>query len=61
MSRMFRSLDETENGSILLMHDRPTTAKALDRVLTALESEGYRFVLPAENSPSEMPPADQRR
>lgn len=40
------SLEETENGSILLLHDRPTTAKALDRVLTSLEQRGFEFVLP---------------
>lgn len=39
------SLRETGNDSILLMHDTPTTAVALDRVLTALESKGFRFVL----------------
>lgn len=45
------SLEETDNGSILLMHDRPTTANALDRTLTSLEGEGFTFVLPADTSP----------
>jgi peptidoglycan/xylan/chitin deacetylase (PgdA/CDA1 family) len=35
------------NGSIVLMHSRPTTAAALDGTLTKLERMGYRFVLPA--------------
>lgn len=41
------SLEETSNGSILLMHDKPTTAVVLDRVLTELERKGFRFVLPS--------------
>jgi hypothetical protein len=43
---LYWSLEETSNDSILLMHDSPTTAVALDRVLTSLERRGYRFVLP---------------
>lgn len=54
------SLEEAENGSILLLHERPTTAKALDVVLTALERKGYRFVLPAENPSSDVTNMDQR-
>lgn len=45
---LYWSLRETGNGSILLMHDSPTTAVVLDRVLTALEKRGFRFVLPAQ-------------
>ena len=44
------SLEQTEDRSILLMHDRPATAVALDRVLTDLEQRGFRFVLPIERS-----------
>jgi len=39
------SLEEARNDSILLMHSHPTTAAALDRTLTLLENQGYRFVL----------------
>jgi peptidoglycan-N-acetylglucosamine deacetylase len=46
------SLEQTEDRSILLMHDRPATAVALDRVLTDLEQRGFRFVLPIERSPA---------
>ena len=55
------SLEETENGSILLLHDRPTTAEALDRVLTALERKGSRFVLPSQAPESGGMDADPRR
>ena len=48
------SLQQTDGGSILLMHDRPATAVALDRVLTDLEQRGFRFVLPVER-PSANP------
>lgn len=48
---LYWSLEQTHNGSILLMHDNPTTAAALDRVLTELEKRGFRFVLPATYSP----------
>ncbi|HET7300945.1 MAG TPA: polysaccharide deacetylase family protein [Oleiagrimonas sp.] len=34
-------------GHILLLHSRPTTAKALDTLLTALQQRGFRFVLPS--------------
>ena len=49
------SLEQTEDRSILLMHDRPATAVALDRVLTDLEQRGFRFVLPIERSPAGRP------
>jgi len=49
------SLEQTEDRSILLMHDRPATAVALDRVLTDLEQRGFRFVLPIERSPADHP------
>lgn len=36
-------------GGILLMHSRPTTAKALDGLLAKLQQQGFRFVLPTIN------------
>jgi peptidoglycan-N-acetylglucosamine deacetylase len=45
---LYWGLEQTEDGSILLMHDSPTTAIALDRLLTHLEKRGFVFVLPAE-------------
>jgi peptidoglycan/xylan/chitin deacetylase (PgdA/CDA1 family) len=47
---LYWSLEETENGSILLMHDKPTTAAVLDHMMTELERRGFRFVLPTEPS-----------
>jgi peptidoglycan/xylan/chitin deacetylase (PgdA/CDA1 family) len=47
---LYWSMEETDNDSILLMHDKPTTANALDRVLTSLEAKGFNFVLPADQS-----------
>ncbi|WP_325431407.1 polysaccharide deacetylase family protein [Dyella sp.] len=40
------SLEETDDQSILLMHDRPATAAILDETLTHLEQRGFEFVLP---------------
>lgn len=40
------ALNEASHGSILLMHSRPTTADALDELLTKLQRRGFRFVLP---------------
>lgn len=34
-------------GHILLMHSRPTTAGALDAILTKLQRRGFQFVLPS--------------
>lgn len=34
-------------GHILLMHSRPTTTDALDALLTRLQQQGFRFVLPS--------------
>ena len=47
-------LEQTEDRSILLMHDRPSTAVALDRLLTALEQRGFRFVLPIERPSADL-------
>lgn len=38
--------EASPGGHILLMHSRPTTAKALDPLLTKLKKRGFRFVLP---------------
>ena len=40
------SMRESDNFSILLMHSKPTTAAVLDKVLSALEGRGFRFVVP---------------
>jgi peptidoglycan/xylan/chitin deacetylase (PgdA/CDA1 family) len=39
-----RTLQRTENGSIVLLHDYPSTADALPGILAALRARGYRFV-----------------
>lgn len=39
-----RVLANVKNGSIILLHDQPDTAKALPTILAALRKEGYRFV-----------------
>lgn len=39
-----RTLGRVENGSILLLHDYPTTADALPRILQSLHDRGYRCV-----------------
>ncbi|HZO88129.1 MAG TPA: polysaccharide deacetylase family protein [Chthonomonadaceae bacterium] len=39
-----RTVNRTENGSIILLHDYPNTAVALPRIIEALRAEGYRFV-----------------
>lgn len=36
-------------GHILLMHSRPTTAEALDALLTDLQKRGFQFVLPSHS------------
>ncbi|MFC5699854.1 polysaccharide deacetylase family protein [Cohnella faecalis] len=40
-------LEQLRNGSNILMHELPWTAKGLDRLLTELEAKGYSFVDPA--------------
>lgn len=40
------ALKEAYNDSILLMHSRARTARALPAILDGLRHEGYRFVLP---------------
>ena len=43
-----RTLDRTENGSIILLHDYPTTAAALPVILQELQKRGYRGVTISE-------------
>jgi peptidoglycan-N-acetylglucosamine deacetylase len=45
---LYWSNAETDNLSILLMHDRPETAAVLDKALTDLEQRGFQFVLPEQ-------------
>ncbi|GLQ90739.1 polysaccharide deacetylase family protein [Dyella flagellata] len=44
------SVEQTADHSILLMHEKPTTAAALDAMLTRLEQRGFQFVLPDQLS-----------
>lgn len=44
------SLTQTDDQSILLMHERPITASVLDEMLTRLEERGFQFVLPDQLS-----------
>lgn len=43
-----RTIQRTENGSILLLHDYPHTADALPKIIQALQQKGYRFVTVSE-------------
>jgi peptidoglycan-N-acetylglucosamine deacetylase len=43
-----RTLSRVENGSILLLHDYPSTAEALPAILAALQARGYRCVTISE-------------
>jgi peptidoglycan-N-acetylglucosamine deacetylase len=45
---LYWSKTETDNLSILLMHDKPQTAAVLDQALTDLEQRGFQFVLPEQ-------------
>jgi peptidoglycan/xylan/chitin deacetylase (PgdA/CDA1 family) len=42
------SSHQTDDDSILLLHERSTTAAVLDQVLTDLEQRGFIFVLPSD-------------
>jgi peptidoglycan/xylan/chitin deacetylase (PgdA/CDA1 family) len=44
------SLEQTEDQSVLLMHEKPATAAVLDDLLTQLEQRGFQFVLPDQLS-----------
>lgn len=44
--------NETFDTSIILMHEKETTAAALDQILTNLENRGFEFVLPDDAMPS---------
>lgn len=44
-----RVISKTQNGSILLFHNGiENTPKALDKILTKLEKDGYKFVTVSE-------------
>ncbi|WP_199096528.1 polysaccharide deacetylase family protein [Dyella sp. ASV21] len=45
-----RATNETFDASIILMHEKATTAAALDQILTNLEQRGFQFVLPDDAS-----------
>ncbi|GLQ45126.1 hypothetical protein GCM10007862_01770 [Dyella lipolytica] len=49
---LYWTSEQIENESILLMHDKPTTAAVLDQALTNLEQRGFQFVLPTQPSSS---------
>lgn len=55
-----RTCDRVENGSILLLHDYPATAKALPEILKRLTSEGYHFVTVSEMI-SHLPPIPHKQ
>lgn len=40
------SVEQTDDQSILLLHEKPTTVAVLDEMLTKLEDRGFHFVLP---------------
>lgn len=40
------SVEQSEDQSVLLLHEKPTTVAVLDQVLTQLEQRGFQFVLP---------------
>ena len=44
------SVEQTDDQSILLLHEKPTTAAVLDETLTQLEQRGFQFVLPDQLS-----------
>lgn len=44
------SLEQTEDQSVLLLHEKPATAAVLDDMLTQLEQRGFQFVLPDQLS-----------
>lgn len=39
-----RVLKRVENGSIILLHDTPQTAEAIDQIIRRVEEEGFKFV-----------------
>ncbi len=43
-----RTLDRTENGSIILLHDYTSTAQALPQIIESLQKDGYKFVTISE-------------
>lgn len=43
-----QTLDTVHNGANILFHDKELTAKALDQILSELQKQGYKFVVPTE-------------
>ncbi len=43
-----RTLRRTENGSIILLHDYPPTAEALDKILETISQRGFKCVTISE-------------
>ena len=44
-----RVIEKTQNGSIILFHNGvENTPEALDKILTELEKDGYKFVTVSE-------------
>jgi hypothetical protein len=43
-----KTLRNTDDGGILLLHDYPATAAALSEILESLSSQGYKFVTVSE-------------
>lgn len=41
---------QTDDASIILMHEKSVTASVLDRILTDLEHKGFDFVLPEDDA-----------
>lgn len=54
-----RTLQKTDNGGILLLHDYPATAQALPEILDTLTKQGYRFVT-LEEMIQHLPPKERR-
>ncbi len=54
-----RTLQKTDNGGILLLHDYPATAQALPEILDTLTKQGYRFVT-AEEMIQHLPPKERQ-
>lgn len=41
-------LSDLQSGDNILFHDKQITAEALDQILSEIQKQGYRFVLPTE-------------
>ncbi|WP_219836505.1 polysaccharide deacetylase family protein [Paenibacillus sp. R14(2021)] len=54
-------LEQLHPGVNILMHELPWTTKALDTLLTKLESKGYGFIDPATIDPAPLPNAQNAK